>query len=289
MRRRLLAVLILGGSLVLAGCGTSAATGSSTSSTPGTSSGKDNRLFTNSGTWVVPQNGVYMVIAVAGGGGGGGGGSALSSGGISDQVGGAGGAAGAVTINDTVGRVGQRVAVEVGKGGTPGAGGAINGGTGGAAGSVASPAAPGWPPPTVALVVPGRRGTVMQRFSTPSEPVTPAMALGGLPVLAAEPAPPGGRYRVPPTSIPGREAEAAEPPRPPEVGAGEGQPGRVEPIHLVAVSETCQGPAVAPVPPTASSPVEPEAVAVVGARPAGPEATVGPGLEDSWPSSSWAL
>src|ERR1022692_2040601 len=137
--RRLLVVLVLSGSLVLASCGTSTGVDNSSISSTKTSprgtktppgGAYQGKLFYASGTFVVPHNGAYTVLAVGGGGGGGGGGSVRNTDGVSHQVGGAGGAAGAVTINSFFGRAGQRIAIVVGGGGTPGAGGAANGGSG---------------------------------------------------------------------------------------------------------------------------------------------------------------
>lgn len=132
MPRRLLIALTLSGAVVLTSCGTT----QNTAKTPPVYG----REFVRSGTFVVTRAGVYTVTAVGAGGGGGGGGSALTSGGISDQVGGAGGAAGAVTINSFIAKKGERFAVVVGMPGSPGAGGAVNGGSGmrGGAGGISS-------------------------------------------------------------------------------------------------------------------------------------------------------
>ena len=142
---RLSVVMMCSGFLVLASCGATPSSGPTARSKSTTSkstlsvilshkplitAASGSQLFVISGTFRVPHDGIYTVVAVGGGGGGGGGGSASTSGGVSDQVGGAGGAAGAVTVKSFYGHTGQRFAIVVTPGGNPGVGGAANGGSG---------------------------------------------------------------------------------------------------------------------------------------------------------------
>ena len=130
------------------------------------------RVFTSSGSFVIPSDGDYYIIVVGGGGGGGGGGLGGMSGGHGGGGGGSGtgGGGGGVSIRQSVSLLaGSTLTVTVGAGGAEGSAGgtsSVSGAvsmssSGGAAGSGGN-AAPGGSASGGDINIPGGSGAIQQ-------------------------------------------------------------------------------------------------------------------------------